>query len=83
MAHFARLDDNNVVTQVIVINNEVLLNSKGIEDEKIGIQFCKDTFGGNWIQTSYNATFRGRFAGLGDTYDPINDQFVIGAIASE
>ena len=74
MAHFARLE-NNFVTQVIVINNEVLLDENGIEQESIGAQFCADTFGGEWKQTSYNANFRGKYAGSGDIYDPVEDVF--------
>jgi len=75
MAHFAKIE-NNTVTQVIVINNEVLLDSNNVEQESIGAQFCADTFGGTWIQTSYNGNFRGVYAGLGMNYDPVNDVFV-------
>jgi hypothetical protein len=75
MAHFAQIDQNNVVIQVIVVNNNVLLNN-GVENEEFGIQFCKNLFGGNWVQTSYNANFRGKYAGIGDSYDPVEDKFV-------
>jgi hypothetical protein len=78
MAYFARVEDN-VVRQVIVINNEVLLDENGVEQETIGAQFCADTFGGEWVQTSYNGKFRGRYAGAGMTYDPIKDEFVFPA----
>ncbi len=71
MAHFAKIE-NNTVTQVIVINNEVLLDENGIEQESIGAQFCHDTFGGEWVQTSYNSTFRDHFAGFGDKWDGTN-----------
>ena len=74
MAHFARLE-NNFVTQVIVINNEVLLDENGVEQESIGAQFCADTFGGEWKQTSYNGNFRGSFAGSGMIYDAELDEF--------
>lgn len=74
MAHFAKLE-NNIVTQVIVVNNEVLLDENGVEQESIGVQFCQDLFGGEWKQTSYNANFRGRYAGPGMIYDPIADEF--------
>ncbi len=74
MAHFARLE-NNIVREVIVINNEVLLDENGIEQESIGSQFCSDTFGGSWVQTSYNGNFRGKYAGSGDIYDPILNIF--------
>jgi hypothetical protein len=74
MAHFARLE-NNIVREVIVVNNEVLKDDNGVEQESIGAQFCADTFGGEWKQTSYNATFRGKYAGSGDIYDPVEDVF--------
>ena len=78
MAHFAELDSNNVVQQVIVVNNDVLLDSEGNESEQIGIDFCKSLYGQDtvWIQTSYNANIRFRYAGLGMTYDSTNDVFI-------
>jgi len=75
MAHFARIDADNIVRQVIVVNNEVLKDENGIEQESIGAHFCADTFGGEWKQTSFNGNFRGKFAGLGMLYDPIVDEF--------
>ncbi len=75
MAHFAELDDNNIVTQVIVVNNNDLLVD-GKENEQKGIDFCKSLFGGNWIQTSYNARIRKNYAGIGYTYDAVNDAFI-------
>lgn len=77
MAHFAKLNGNNV-TQVIVVNNKVITDENGIEQEQLGIDFCKSLYGEdtNWIQTSYNGSFRGKFAGIGDIYDPVNDVFV-------
>jgi hypothetical protein len=68
MAHFARIEDN-IVREVIVVNNEVILDENNAEQESIGAQFCQDTFGGSWVQTSYNANFRGKYAEIGDTYD--------------
>jgi hypothetical protein len=70
MAHFAQLKDNTVA-QVIVVNNEE------VPDEATGIAFCKSLFGEDteWVQTSYNGNFRGQFAGLGMTYDPVADEF--------
>jgi len=76
MAHFAQLDDNNVVVNVIVIANEVLLDSEGIEQEQKGIDFCQELLGGKWIQTSYNKSFRANFAGVGCVYDPERDVFI-------
>jgi hypothetical protein len=71
MAHFAKVEDG-VVSQVIVVNNEVLLDENGIEQEFIGIQFCQNLLGGTWVQTSYNANFRGKYAGTGDLWDGTN-----------
>ena len=76
MAHFAQLDENNVVMQVIVVNNAELLDESGQESEAKGIAFCQSLFGGTWKQTSYNANFRGKYAGIGDQYDPVKDEFV-------
>lgn len=77
MAHFAQLDDNNVVTQVIVVdNNELRDPHTGEEDEILGIAFCKKLFGGKWIQTSYNNKMRVRYAGIGYHYHPDIDAFV-------
>jgi hypothetical protein len=74
MAHFARIE-NGVVQQVIVVNNEVLKDENGIEQESVGSEFCANLLGGEWIQTSYNGTFRKRFAGVGMKYYPDLDQF--------
>lgn len=74
MAHFARVEDG-IVRQVIVVNNDVLLVD-GVESETIGAQFCADTFGGTWVQTSYNGTMRGRYAGVGYTYDEQREAFI-------
>lgn len=77
MAHFAQLDENNVVTQVVVVsNNDCKIN--GVETEEAGIVFCKTLFGPEtkWKQTSYNATIRKNYAGIGFTYDPTRDAFV-------
>ena len=77
MAHFAELDENNVVLQVIVVHNNELMDTDGTENEAKGVQCCNSLFGhNNWIQTSYNANMRKQFAGIGYTYDDVNDVFV-------
>jgi len=81
MAHFAELDNDNVVLRVVVINNEVLrenvtsevdgmIEVTPIEKESKGIGFLKGLYGTetNWKQTSYNGGFRGKYAGVGDTF---------------
>jgi hypothetical protein len=75
MAHFAQLDENNLVLQVIVVhNNELLVD--GVESEAKGTEFCQSLFGGNWIQTSYNGNIRKNYAGVGYTYDATRDAFI-------
>ena len=76
MAHFAQLDGNNVVTQVIVVHNNELLDENGQESEARGVAFCQSLLGGNWKQTSYNATIRKNYAGIGYTYDAGRDAFI-------
>lgn len=75
MAHFAELDNNNIVKQVIVIHNNELLDN-GVEFEAKGIAFCQSLFGGQWVQTSYNGNIRKNYAGIGFTYDEIRDAFI-------
>ena len=77
MAHFAELDENNIVTKVIVVHNNELMDGE-IESEVKGVSFCASLFGHtNWIQTSYNNNIRKQFAGVGYTYDDVNDVFVV------
>jgi hypothetical protein len=76
MAHFAKLDDNNVVLEVHVVNNDVI-TIDGVESEQEGINFLTNLFGhSNWKQTSYNGNFRKNYAGVGDTYDSVRDAFI-------
>jgi hypothetical protein len=90
MAHFAQLDENNTVLQVIVVHNndlvankQTLVNEDGsitatiIESEDRGIAFCQGLFGADtrWVQTSYNGNFRGKYAGIGDVYDADANEF--------
>lgn len=75
MAHFAELNENNEVLQVVVVHNAELTDENGQESEQKGIDFCTNLFGGRWIQTSYNATKRKNFAGIGFIYDSVNDWF--------
>jgi len=67
MAHFAEIDSNNIVLRVIVVSDTL---------EAQGAEWCHDTFGGTWVQTSYNGRIRKNFAGIGFTYDPARDAFV-------
>ena len=78
MAHFAQLDENNVVTQVIVVSNDDCTDSNGTEVESIGVAFCQKLLGAdtNWKQTSYNNNMRVRYAGIGYSYNAELDAFV-------
>jgi len=78
MAHFAKLDKNNVVTEVHVINNIEMLSADGSESELMGVAFLIRWSGGysNWKQTSYNGRIRKNYAGIGYTYDAIRDAFI-------
>jgi hypothetical protein len=79
MAHFAKLDDDNTVLQVQVVDNPVLdPNNTGTEDESLGITFLTNIHGWtNWKQTSYNNNFRKKYAAIGDTYDSTKDKFIV------
>ena len=76
MAHFAQINSDNIVTQVIVVSNDDCLDSDGSES-KLGIAFCKNLLGAdtNWVRTSYNNNIRCRYAGVGMKYDSTNDVF--------
>jgi len=78
MAHFAKLDENNNVIDIVVVHNNELLDSDGIEQEQNGINFCINWSGGHslWKQTSYNNSFRKNYAWVGGTYDPELDAFI-------
>jgi|688.fasta_scaffold161830_2 hypothetical protein len=76
MAHFAEIDDNNVVLRVIVVANKDTADANGNEVESIGVAFCQRLLGGNWKQTSYNGNIRKNYAGIGYTYDAGIDAFV-------
>ena len=96
MAHFAKLDENNVVLEVNALSNHELVTSKNtvdengnvivslVESEDKGIAFLTTWSGGhtNWKQTSYNATFRGKLAAIGDTYDPVTNMFISPVVES-
>jgi hypothetical protein len=76
MAHFAELDNNNIVLRVIVVNDKDTQDESGVEVEAIGKEFLTNTLGGNWVQTSINNKIRKRFACVGHIYDSIKDVFI-------
>jgi hypothetical protein len=67
MAHFAEIDQNNTVLRVTVVHDSL---------EAHGEQWCHNTLGGTWVQTSYNGRIRKNYAGVGYTYDPARDAFI-------
>jgi len=78
MAHFAKLDSNNIVVEVLRVNNEVILKADGTESELKGKQFLNNLLGSaTWVQTSYNGNFRNCMAGIGYTYDSERDAFIM------
>ena len=78
MAHFAQLNENNIVLRVIVVNNSVIDDLPFPESAPVGVAFCQSLYGENtiWKQTSYNANFRVNYAGIDGVYDPIKDMFI-------
>lgn len=80
MAHFARLDTSNIVTEVVVVSNADCIDpNTGQESEQTGIDWLWAFYDDDtiiWKQTSYNASFRGCYAGIGYSYDPVADVFV-------
>jgi len=78
MAHFAKLNESNVVIEVNAVHNNELLDENGQESEAKGIQFLTEWSGGysNWKQTSYNGSIRKNYAGIGYTYDAQRDAFI-------
>ena len=78
MAHFAQLDENNIVTQVIVVGNDDCTDANGNEVESIGVAFCQKLLGAetNWKQTSYNNSIRVRYAGISYSYNEELDAFI-------
>lgn len=84
MAHFAQINEDNIVEQVIVVANEDCGGGNFPESEPIGQAFIASIgLPGTWLQTSYHANFRGIYAGPGDIYDPQSDQFVSPSATAE
>jgi len=88
MAHFAKVDKNNIVQTVNVVTNKHMINEQGVEDEDTGIAHLNKVHGEGltWVQTSYNTfggrhehggtPFRKNYAGIGHTYDASRDAFI-------
>ena len=86
MAHFAEIDENNIVLRVNAVNNEVITDGDGVEQEQLGADFLTGLLGGTWKQTSYNTRggvhslegtpLRKNYAGEGYIYDATRDAFI-------
>ncbi len=78
MAHFCKLGVGDIVEQVVVVNNEVITDNDGNEQEQLGVDFLNNLYGTRdvWKQTSYNGNFRKNFAGKGYSYDTERDAFI-------
>ena len=76
LAHFCQINEDNIVTQVIVVSDDDCAGGQFPQSEFAGAYFCNRLLGGTWKQTSYNGNFRGRYAGIGFTYDPELDEFI-------
>jgi len=78
MAHFAKLGTGNIIETVISINNSVITDSNGVEQEQLGVDFINKLYNTRdvWKQTSYNGNFRKNFAGIGYHYDQTRDAFI-------
>jgi hypothetical protein len=78
MAYFAKLGTGNIIEQVISINNSVITDANGIEQEKLGVDFINKLYNTRdvWKQTSYNNNIRKNFAGIGYYYDQARDAFI-------
>ena len=80
MAHFAELDENNIVLRVVVVGNDIPTSSGPLGENDMhvdGETWCSNNLGGTWKQTSYNSTFRKSYCGEGYLYDAIKDKFLI------
>ena len=78
MAYFVKLNLENIVEQVISVNNNVITDSNGVEQEQLGVDFINKLYKTNdvWKQTSYNNNIRKNYAGVGYTYDQSRDAFI-------
>lgn len=78
MAHYAELNENNEVIYVIYMDNEIITDENENEIEQLGIDHLHTHHGSDrrWVRTSYRGNFRGKYAGIGDTYREDLDMFI-------
>lgn len=75
MAHFAEVNAAGIVTRVVVVADSAIAEG-GAESEAKGVALLQRLLGGEWVQTSYNGARRGKYAGVGDTFDRSANRFV-------
>lgn len=76
MAHFAQVNEFDIVQRVIVVADSDCLDANGQESEAVGAAYCHNLLGGRWLQTSYNNNMRVRFAGIGYKYDAVRNAYI-------
>lgn len=78
MANFAQIDENNIVTNIIVVKNIDCQDDEGNHSEQVGVNFCKSLFSydTNWVEVQSAGSTCNRLAYINDTYDAINDVFI-------
>lgn len=76
MAHFARIDENGIVIDMLVVSDSDTVDENGVEKQEIGQAYLHNAFGGSWIQYSYNGRIRKQLPAIGYKYDAENDVFV-------
>lgn len=78
MAHFVKLGKGNVVEKKVVVNNDVITDANGQEQEQLGVDFLNNLYQSRdvWKQTSYNSSLRKNYAGIGWSYDETRDAFI-------
>ena len=77
MAHFAKVNDENIVESVLVVSNDDCAGGDFPQAEEAGQKFLSSIgLSGRWLQTSYTGRFRGRFAAIGCTYVESTDEFI-------
>lgn len=78
MAHFAKINSENVVEKVVVVDNADITDENGDEQESLGVSYLQNLYGAdtNWVQTSYNKSFRNKYAGIDSIYIADADIFV-------
>jgi len=78
MAHFAKLGTGNIVEQIISVENSIITDSNGVEQEQLGVDFINNLYGTRdvWKKTSYNGNIRKNYAGIGYKYDQTRDAFI-------